>query len=34
MAASGNGSHFITMGIHEDLTEATKGALREMIDFW
>ena len=26
-------SHFITMGIHEDLTEATKGALREMIDF-
>jgi acetamidase/formamidase len=26
-------THFITMGIHEDLTEATKGALREMIDF-
>jgi len=26
-------SHFITMGIHEDLTEATKMALREMIDF-
>ena len=26
-------SHYITMGIHEDLTEATKGALREMIDF-
>src|SRR6185369_6061058 len=26
-------SHFITMGIHEDLTEATKAALREMIDF-
>ena len=26
-------SHFITMGIHEDLNEATKMALREMIDF-
>ncbi|MEK6302214.1 MAG: acetamidase/formamidase family protein [Acidobacteriota bacterium] len=26
-------THFITMGIHEDLTEATKMALREMIDF-
>lgn len=26
-------SHFITMGIHEDLNEATKAALREMIDF-
>jgi acetamidase/formamidase len=26
-------SHYVTMGIHEDLTEATKGALREMIDF-
>src|SRR2546426_563412 len=26
-------THFITMGINEDLTEATKGALREMIDF-
>ncbi|HSB10851.1 MAG TPA: acetamidase/formamidase family protein [Blastocatellia bacterium] len=26
-------THYITMGIHEDLTEATKGALREMIDF-
>jgi acetamidase/formamidase len=26
-------SHFITMGLHEDLTEATKMALREMIDF-
>ncbi len=26
-------THFITMGIHEDLNEATKGALREMIDF-
>jgi acetamidase/formamidase len=26
-------SHYITMGIHEDLTEATKAALREMIDF-
>jgi len=26
-------SHFITMGIHEDLTEATKMATREMIDF-
>jgi acetamidase/formamidase len=26
-------SHYITMGIHEDLNEATKGAVREMIDF-
>jgi acetamidase/formamidase len=26
-------THFITMGLHEDLTEATKAALREMIDF-
>jgi acetamidase/formamidase len=26
-------THFITMGFHEDLTEATKIALREMIDF-
>jgi acetamidase/formamidase len=26
-------THFITMGIHEDLTEATKMATREMIDF-
>jgi acetamidase/formamidase len=26
-------THFITMGLHEDLTEATKMALREMIDF-
>ena len=26
-------SHFITMGIHEDLNEATKMAVREMIDF-
>jgi acetamidase/formamidase len=26
-------THFITMGIHEDLTEATKLAVREMIDF-
>ncbi|HWO01174.1 MAG TPA: acetamidase/formamidase family protein [Blastocatellia bacterium] len=26
-------THFITMGIHEDLNEATKMALREMIDF-
>ena len=26
-------THFITMGINEDLNEATKGALREMIDF-
>ena len=26
-------SHFITMGLHEDLTEATKLAVREMIDF-
>lgn len=26
-------THYITMGLHEDLTEATKGALREMIDF-
>jgi len=24
---------FITMGLHEDLNEATKGAVREMIDF-
>src|ERR1044072_640950 len=26
-------THFITMGIHEDLSEATKMAVREMIDF-
>jgi acetamidase/formamidase len=26
-------SHYITMGIHEDLTEAAKMAAREMIDF-
>jgi acetamidase/formamidase len=26
-------THYITMGLHEDLTEATKMALREMIDF-
>jgi acetamidase/formamidase len=26
-------SHFITMGLHEDLTEAAKLAVREMIDF-
>ena len=26
-------THFITMGIHDDLTEATKMATREMIDF-
>lgn len=26
-------SHFITMGIHDDLNEATKMAVREMIDF-
>ena len=26
-------THFITMGLNEDLNEATKGALREMIDF-
>ena len=26
-------THFITMGLHEDLNEATKMALREMIDF-
>ena len=26
-------THYITMGIHEDLNEATKMALREMIDF-
>jgi acetamidase/formamidase len=26
-------THFIAMGIHEDLNEATKMALREMIDF-
>jgi acetamidase/formamidase len=26
-------SHFISMGIHEDLNEATKMAVREMIDF-
>ena len=26
-------SHFITMGIHEDLNEATKAAVREMIEF-
>ena len=25
--------HYISMGIHEDLNEATKMALREMIDF-
>jgi acetamidase/formamidase len=26
-------THFITMGLHEDLNEATKMALRELIDF-
>jgi acetamidase/formamidase len=26
-------THYLTMGIHEDLNEATKMALREMIDF-
>ncbi|HSP17114.1 MAG TPA: acetamidase/formamidase family protein [Thermoanaerobaculia bacterium] len=26
-------THFITMGLHEDLTEAAKMAVREMIDF-
>ena len=26
-------THYITMGLHEDLTEAAKAALREMIDF-
>jgi acetamidase/formamidase len=26
-------THYITMGLHEDLNEATKMALREMIDF-
>ena len=26
-------THYITMGFHEDLTEATKTALREMIEF-
>ena len=26
-------THFITMGLHEDLNEATKMAVREMIDF-
>jgi acetamidase/formamidase len=26
-------TEFITMGLHEDLTEATKMAVREMIDF-
>jgi acetamidase/formamidase len=26
-------AHFITMGLHEDLNEAAKMALREMIDF-
>jgi acetamidase/formamidase len=26
-------THYITMGLNEDLTEATKAALREMIDF-
>ena len=26
-------THFITMGLHEDLNEATKAAVREMIDF-
>jgi acetamidase/formamidase len=26
-------THFITMGVHEDLTEATKLAVRETIDF-
>ena len=26
-------THYITMGLHEDLTEATKLAVREMIDF-
>jgi acetamidase/formamidase len=27
------GTHYITMGLHEDLNEATKMAVREMIDF-
>jgi len=26
-------THFITMGLHEDLNEATKLAVHEMIDF-
>jgi acetamidase/formamidase len=26
-------THYITMGLHEDLTEATKMAIREMIDY-
>src|SRR5438876_3286083 len=26
-------THYLTMGLHEDLNEATKAALREMIDF-
>ena len=26
-------THYITMGLHEDLVEATRGAVREMIDF-
>jgi len=26
-------THYITMGMHPDLTEATKIAVREMIDF-
>ena len=26
-------THYITMGLHEDLNEATKMALREMLDF-
>src|SRR5260221_2569559 len=26
-------THFITMGLHEDLNEATKLAVREMIDY-
>jgi acetamidase/formamidase len=26
-------THFITMGLNEDLVEATRGAVREMIDF-
>ena len=30
---AGTPAHFITMGLHEDLNEAAKMALREMIDF-
>ncbi len=33
MATAEITTHYITMGLHEDLTNATKIAVREMIDF-